>query len=744
MSDSNNAYAPSSNAHRALFTIAFVSHALNRSSDLLSGILPLFSPVLAGFSGEVFSAKKFTDSVMMFYGISINPFVVEELVPRMAKAGLLRREGHDDSGALYVCIAPPMERSPDTGVVVKVLDTAIAAFKNYANSLSSIAKFSYSDEQVEEILLHFLVRMPNPALVASVSSTDMAKRLGTPSLAYVVNRFLVDLEKTDKDLFTSLANISAAAMVGEVVLDLRSPPEVNRTARDLTIFLDQPIIASLLGIYGHERKNSVLYIYDMLKKLRCRLCTFPHYIDELRGIIYAVLEKPAALRSGSLGDALRDGDFDEMYLVSIGANPDSLIEDLGITIQNPAISQDVRSIGYFDEERIERFKNELRSWHNEQAVQRDALSISYIMRQRKGSHKSDPLKTKFIFVTENRTLMQRSTTFCRNEGLISPYQVGPAIDLRRLAALLWVTLGNEVDRVELSRRQLLANCSLAVKSSPDVIDKMINTLKKWQPERLAELDVLLSQPRSTQLLMDVTLGSEKLINGDNIDEILRIVRQSAIREETERFEAKLSEKDIELTKVRDEHRYQLAQLQASLDKEVDKMRQDFILRDKQHQHEIDKLNITVHDLSNELRRVYNVEQCTIESLVKRIWNLSVWVTNFAKIVLAAALIVIFAGAAILGSGLVNTSRVCIAIFVVAGILVTTIELILFKLWRNRLSRFYDAWFKWRVVICNNLLRRRAISIGLEEEIDYRKIDWQSGCLMSEYSSETIAQISDKD
>jgi hypothetical protein len=81
--------------------------------------------------------------------------------------------------------------------------------------------------------------------------------------------------------------------------------------------------------------------------------------------------------------------------------------------------------------------------------------------------------------------------------LLKEHEESPVITQRRLAALLWLTLGAQ-ERQELTRRQLLVACERVTQIRPELIDGAMRKLKRVRETDLPKLEALLTQPRSAQ------------------------------------------------------------------------------------------------------------------------------------------------------------------------------------------------------------------------------------------------------
>jgi hypothetical protein len=370
-------------ARRALMTYAFVSHSISRSRDILEAICPLFGPILRSFGEFPFDANQFSQRVREYYGIDINPMAVEELVPRLERLNLLRRIASPQNQAIYFCGVNVDGRTADEERVRLALERILSLLKAFPRSLSPVSP-DFSDVELEEGLLEFLVqRNLNPGLISDpaasqvLSPTERTRRFRAESIQYVISRFVVDLEKKNPELIDDIAQINAAAMVSEVVLDLRKPPSTTGGVGGLRVILDAPLAMAVMGLSGEQRRRNTEHILSQLRALRCHVGIFDHSVAEIEDILFAVMESNPALRTGPLGDALRDEEVTEDEVRVTMADVKQALRRLNIFLERVDIGRDV---GFFDERMIANLKAALAGWTNETARNRDARSVAYIAR----------------------------------------------------------------------------------------------------------------------------------------------------------------------------------------------------------------------------------------------------------------------------------------------------------------------------------------------------------------------------
>jgi len=92
------------NRRRPLLTFAFVGEALSQTNDILSGLLPIFQPLIAELHGQIYHPGVLAARVTEVYGLDVTEDVIAELTPRLVLAGLIHRV--DSVAEVYRCEAP--------------------------------------------------------------------------------------------------------------------------------------------------------------------------------------------------------------------------------------------------------------------------------------------------------------------------------------------------------------------------------------------------------------------------------------------------------------------------------------------------------------------------------------------------------------------------------------------------------------------------------------------------------------
>jgi hypothetical protein len=74
---------------RPFTAFAFLADKLAQGGGLVSGLIPLFAPVVAPLAGKRFEAAKLSDLLADYYGMDIHPYAVEDIAPRLCEQGIL-------------------------------------------------------------------------------------------------------------------------------------------------------------------------------------------------------------------------------------------------------------------------------------------------------------------------------------------------------------------------------------------------------------------------------------------------------------------------------------------------------------------------------------------------------------------------------------------------------------------------------------------------------------------------------
>lgn len=571
---------------RQLITYAVVGQNLENSNDFLAGLMPFYDPIVAELSGKLFDVQEFSEKLRSYYDWPVNEDVAEELIPRLVDAGRLEtiKENGEKSAYFYSSnnLSEFDEAELSASENLKQLGELFSAFSENLSPLSAVGR---TLEGFENILLNWIVAVEGydkDALSAAVarqmqqkSDINLAEEtiedesiFVSPNLnreeSYLCARFVEWLSENQPDAFLRLIDIASVALLTEVVLSVRNPPDSNRTEPGLTIFFDTPMLMDALGLSGRNLERRMSLMISQLRKMKIKIWTFEHTCKEVRRNLRRMFELTPHERYGYTAEAIKRAEVLEDFARTVMGDVESSVEEiLEIQIVRQSLSDFPNSHSWFSEELYFEFVDRA-TWHDyAEPKHTDALSVAMIMRKRGGQKSRDALKCKFLMTSRNWVFCEFAHRFCKEHGLIAEQQVGPIIQHRQLAALLLMTLGYQGKR-EFIRSQVLGTCERVMRTRPRVIKTALRRIKECKPELENQLKALLTQPRSTQVLRDKTLNSDHVITNDTIGDLIELMNATVGEEERARADAKIKESKNESLKVEKELNQKLVEQEKEL------------------------------------------------------------------------------------------------------------------------------------------------------------------------------------
>lgn len=528
---------------RTILTYALVSSSVFNTNDILIGLMPLLVPLAK--PGEIYEPADMVSLFEKNYNLAISRDVAEFLIPRLLKTKHIEETSSKFSGITYRWCNPQPNQSNEvdkTKEIEKKVDDLLEHFSVFVSNFKSLeVEGTNQDECVQALIDCILGRVRNLQSAESALLETQDIKVGRKEhLNYIAARYIETLETENNPRFELLSRLTGAAMFSEVIADLQSPPDLDRDLKHLTVIIDSPIVMAGLDVSGTANNENFEFVFQRLIKGGAKLVVLSHSIDEIQYNLKAVLTKLPSERVGPTATAIRSGQLEEEYALSIMRGPTESIGKLGLTINNSDVPVTPAQISRFDDERCnELFSklNQTERWNSIQSIDHDVKSIAYVMRRLRGRSSVDPLNASILLLTNNTLLSRITRRYCTQNGLIREGEVGPVVSQRRMAALLWLNSGNQ-DRAEISKLQLLLNCHSIADASSGVLQAIQNKLGIINPEKAKQYKALLTQPRSVQVALDMTLNDPMILTNENVFDLLDAMIESTGEKARAHFKAK--------------------------------------------------------------------------------------------------------------------------------------------------------------------------------------------------------------
>ena len=568
---------------RSLIAYAFLAQATRGEGDLVSGLAPIFKPIARLHAGERFNCNEFSKLVDEIYGLRVHPWAVEDIAPRLEKAGLLVRAQHSDEVHEYlyaeiteefdavteedirqvihqfVEFAKPILRQNNLPIDARALEDGLLAQLVDMNFVSILLK---PDRSKEDGRRDSTLAVKKPAEQTEWEQTNAARaKIDVLCAAFIVNAY-----HNNQSLYAMLMQIASGALVSEVILNLQDPGQTG-SLEGLTVILDTPFLMSALNLSSEEAHSFAIEICNQLREKGAQLAAFSHSVDELKDNLKAVIGN---VRGGTgFGATARrlSGSAFSSYAAAVLENPELRLKQEHVRIVVTPTSQDF--FQFFSGEDQQKVMASFGLFANRLAQERDAESIAATIRLRRGKRVKMGrfASAGFIFVTENPWIAERAQEFLKRRKLFADGEVPPTFSERYLAGLLWVMFGGKGK--DLPRHLLLANCAAALEPRNDVVKQMHRFLSEIDPSQAEFFRTLMTEERAGQYTMQLTLGDSSLLNHENVAAVLDQVKNSLIEKHEANKNAQLLEikasHDAEVTRhkeITDELRDELLNSQA--------------------------------------------------------------------------------------------------------------------------------------------------------------------------------------
>lgn len=558
---------------RELIAFAFVEEAYAKTGDLVSGLLPLFGPLLAKKAHRRFDPVEFADEVQRAYDIPMSPLVASGLVEKLAEAGLLTLSETEPNTYRIAARREEVAKFDEQG-----MEEILSEFTEFANASLTHVGLSHQDRDVLDVA--FLHRLTTAQFLSfserreknyyhgktlilkrveddEQDAIQLEQALDVLSAEFVLRK----LEASDSagELLTRLMT---GALIAEVVLTLQAPSSIDALG-DLKVVFDGPLVLDFMDLSTPELRDYASDLFALVEKATARKVIFKHTLEEMKGTLRGPLdalqrgEKPF----GPLGNRIRLDSSHAAYARESLNDLDQRVATLGFEIIDADLLATDERMEFCDDATEEGLRNNIGPLlTNLDRRIRDAHSIATILRQRARIQSPKSIAdSSWVLVTRNDAVAARSQGYLVMRKIITRDDVPPAITDKRLAGYLWFSVGGNLGA--LSRKKLVANCSAVMTPRTDVVSKVRQYLEELDPKKAALFIALMRDQRAQRCLVHSTLAFPSAITPDNAEQLLEEVRLSVaadVRAEAEQREAEVNRKhEDELSKLAASHQKEL-------------------------------------------------------------------------------------------------------------------------------------------------------------------------------------------
>lgn len=537
--------------NRTIVSLAIIkSHWEREKTDYIDNFIPMLGCLCIEKKYNEINLDTFRLDFKTKYGLDIptNPMIT--IFNRAVKRKLFLR----NNGKFYINaekIATYDNSIESTNIERKI--------RKLVDSILSFAQDKYnispSECEVEDALLAFLKQYDLDILFATKEKSILPSIKSTKKLKYLISAFTISIHESDPVLFRFLLDVSIGHALAGAILYSETNSFIGKF-RNLNIYIDTPLILSLIGYNGDFKQKAFVELLNTLREENANLFILDTTRIEVNSILedcriwldkgsYDIDKASKVLRychkNGitasdveaqilRLDTTLERYDINSTTVPNHNDNREYQIDEAGLKQTIINTYKNITNDYYLD-------------YSKHSTIDRDVSVLSGIYRFRKG-HKPRTLKEcKDIFVTSNTALAFASRVFETKENG-QHFTIPTCLTDVFIGTIIWLQSPQKVEN--LNEKKFIADCYSFVQPSDALIKAYVTEIDKLKAEKHINQDeyfLLRTHRVSLNLLETTTMGDPEAFNGESIDEILDTIIKSIKGKEMEKLEEERSNHD---------------------------------------------------------------------------------------------------------------------------------------------------------------------------------------------------------
>ena len=368
-----------------------------------------------------------------------------------------------------------------------------------------------------------------------LSGEKVDEKDGLTPFEYAWYSFVKEQGESQTDLYSFVAALSASNITKQALFHMG---EAVTDYSNLHIYLDSPIVFSLLGMDDVFRTESYKQLIADMIKAKCNIHVLDHNFQEVDGIIaraagWATNTLYDLRKANNAARFFHDSQMDETEISEFCENIETKLNELGITVKET--SYDVYQDKFQEDEtclfdmvktRYTDHGYEL-SQEKQDSIRIDVRSIIMIYRERQGQTATRLQNAKHIMLTSNNAIANVCKKYESNRSQQSGH-IPACISADLFGAVLW--LDSPMQMLEYQKKKLLADCYAFLKPDKVLLDKYMQSLDEARnTDAIDEKKFLFLRTHKVVLdsLMDITKGDYARFNSNTYLEVYEDIQEKA-------------------------------------------------------------------------------------------------------------------------------------------------------------------------------------------------------------------------
>ena len=526
---------------RAIRAYAYLTASFrvqNNVNDVLDCIVPFVSAVALKDVTKPISATDLAEALTA-YGLKIPVYAVSQLLPRLARRGLLEWNAVANAFLPVAQAINKEVKEVDLSHVFISLESRIAVFAENYGMNSVPFSSSWGDA-----LIHFLRSDKMQSSLKLVRHREAIVTDASDVETFIIARFIQNCRDHDLDTFKQISQVYTGALIEDFIGNVQTLG-ITANFRSLSIFYDTPVLLRLLGTSGDLLRTATLEMHSNLKDLGCNL----YYLDVNRSEASNILETIVLAATngheifGETAEAIYEGDTSIADIKDLIGTFETRLAQLNVFPFEYDYAarkgEDSFQIGenYFVEALMSAAARRDRGYKRENA-EKDATALAIVLRLRKGRASRDIASSRFLFVSRNSLLQKSARKFAIEHTEDYDESSTPAIlTLGQITVAGWLATASALEPHKVSQ-ELLALCYGAVKPSATWAEEFARATDEFSAEDKTVIeqraDSILILNATREAARDESLNEAAILRKVNVAEKFRIAKLAADQAEADR------------------------------------------------------------------------------------------------------------------------------------------------------------------------------------------------------------------
>lgn len=474
--------------NKTLFGLALLSYTWDRyKKDIIDSYIPLVCNLIRTNGLNRVSREVVQSAMIDAYGINIPLGAIETILKRMAKDGLLNKR----SGEWFVNYDKVCEavKSNQKDELDNAFNELISDLNKYSQEVFSI---ELAIEEIETGLIAFFKEYDLDLLFASNNGDSVLPKVKeSKKTKYIIAKFITDLQSREPKKFKMVLELAKGYAIASLIT-YNEIEYYTGSLFDVDIFIDAPIIFSLLGLNGDSNQKLALELVDALKRNGAKLKVFEVNYEE---VIRTIQDAIKRLNSGNfnitkssriLRTAIRENISPQELQIKLNQLDSMLKSHIIAKISSPVLSEkdykyQINEIRLNEtiEELYKKDESNRIPWYKANQIERDVEAISNIFKIRKRTQATSLKASKAILLTSNEFIAYAAKKFERTEWEFKSTIPVCVTDIF-LSTILWANYPTKNENLNI--RQLISECYNIIELDNRLLNKFYDDINRMHKE----------------------------------------------------------------------------------------------------------------------------------------------------------------------------------------------------------------------------------------------------------------------